>query len=115
MENGLKEMVRDLIARYIDAKPKRISLRLSDDRSEIRISGDGLEERLEYPLIISFTSFVRGVIKAYEEVYGKLRVIPISLREEVYENDKVSLDLYPTGGSGIFEVFVSYKEHSKKG
>ena len=61
MEDRLEKMVRDLIARYVDAKPKRISLKLSDDRSEIRISGEGLEESLEYSLTIPFTSFARGL------------------------------------------------------
>ena len=52
-------------------------------------------KRIEYSLTISFASFAEGVIEAYEEVYGKLRVVPVSLGEEIYENDKVSLDLYP--------------------
>ena len=55
------------------------------------------------------------MIEAYEEVYGKLRVVPISLREEIYENDKVSLDLYPSGGAGVFEVFVTYKDRERGG
>jgi len=50
---------------------------------------------MEYPLTISFASFAQGVIEAYEKVYGKQRVVPVSLGEEIYENDKVSLDLYP--------------------
>ena len=97
MSKKAGELVKDLIARYIDRKPGKISLKLSwnDDRSEIRISGNGLDERVEYPLTISFTSFAQGVIEAYEEVYGKQRIVPVSLREEIYENDKVSLDLYP--------------------
>lgn len=60
MEDRLERMARDLIAQYIDAKPKMISLKLDDDGSEIWISGDGFEEILEYLLAISFTSFARG-------------------------------------------------------
>ena len=57
------------------------------------------------------------MIEAYEEVYGKLWVVSVSFREEVevYENEKVSLDLYPTGGAGVFEVWVTYKEDRKRG
>ena len=54
-------------------------------------------------------TFAHGIIEAYEEVYGKLRVISVSFREDIYENDKVSLDLYPTGGAGRFDIFVKYK------
>ena len=116
MSEKAERLVKELIARYMGRKPKTISLKLSwDDRSEIRISGYGLNERVEYPLTISFTSFAQGVIEAYEEVYGKLRVVPISLREEIYENDKVSLDLYPSGGAGVFEVFVTYKDRERGG
>ena len=32
------------------------------------------------------------LIKAYEEVYSKLRVIPVSFREDIYKTDKTSLD-----------------------
>jgi len=55
-------------------------------------------------LTISFAGFAQGVIEAYEEVYGKLMVLARSFREEIYENEKVSLNLYPIGGTGIFEV-----------
>ncbi len=58
---------------------------------------------------IDFTSFAHGVIEAYREVYGELQVLPISFREEIYKNEKVSLDLYPTGSAGIFDIFVEYK------
>jgi len=70
---------------------------------------------MEYPLTISFASFAQGVIETYEEVYGKLRVVPVSLREEIYENDKVSLVLYPSGGAGVLEVFVTYKDRERGG
>ncbi|MEM2815845.1 MAG: hypothetical protein QXY34_01525 [Candidatus Bathyarchaeia archaeon] len=45
-------------------------------------------------------NIAHGVVEAYKEAYGKLEVVPISFREEVYENDKVTLDLYPTGSVG---------------
>jgi len=40
----------------------------------------------------------------------ELKAVPVSFREENYENDKVCLDLYPTGGAGIFDIFVEYKD-----
>ena len=52
-------------------------------------------KRIECLLTISFAGFAQGVIEAYEKVYGKQRVVPVSLGEEIYENDKVSRDLYP--------------------
>ncbi len=48
-------------------------------------------------------------MEAYRDAYGDLKVVPISFREEVYENERVSLDLYPTGGAGIFDIFVRYR------
>ena len=53
-----EEFVKDLIARYIGRKPKTIRQKLSwsDDRSEIRISGYELEERVKY--LSSFRSRV---------------------------------------------------------
>ncbi len=68
-----------------------------------------MDKTFEYSGTIPFTPFARGVIEAYEKVYGKLKVIPVSFREDVYENDQVSLDLYPTGGAGRFDIFVKYK------
>ena len=56
------------------------------------------------PFTISFTSFIRQVVESYEEVYGKLMVLAGSFREEIYENEEVSLDVYPIGGTGGFEV-----------
>jgi hypothetical protein len=41
-------------------------------------------------------------------------VVPISFREEVYENEKVALDLYPTGSVGVFDVYIEYKQHENK-
>ena len=57
-----------------------------------------------HPFTISFTSFIRQVVESYEEVYGKLMVLAGSFREEIYENEEVSLDVYPIGGTGGFEV-----------
>jgi hemoglobin-like flavoprotein len=65
-----------------------------------------LKEKVEYMQTIDFTSFAHGVIEAYEEAYDKLEVVPISFREEVYENDKVALDLYLIGSAGIFDIYV---------
>ena len=46
MSEKAGELVKDLMARYTGREPKTISLKLSwDDVSEIRISGDGLDEK----------------------------------------------------------------------
>jgi len=107
-----KEIVSELISRYIKAKPRRISLKLNwnDKRSLINLKGENLDETVGYSHAIDFTSFANGVLEAYKEVYGELKAIPISFREEIYENDKVRLDLYPTGSAGIFDIFVEYKD-----
>jgi len=112
-----KEIVRKLMSRYIKAKPRRISLKLNwnDRRSLINLKGENLDETAEYSCAIDFTSFANGVLDAYKQVYGELEVVPISFREEIYKNDKVSLDLYPTGSAGIFDIFVEYKDSSKNG
>lgn len=115
MEKGVEknptEIVRELVSRYIPAKPKRISLKLywDDKRSLIGLKGDNLDQTAEYFDVIDFTSFAHGVIEAYREVYGELREIPVSFRETVYRSDKVALDLYPTGSAGIFDIFIDYK------
>jgi len=107
-----KEIVRELVSRYIKAKPTRIRLKLnySNDNSSISIKGKDLDETADYHKAIDFTSFANGVLEAFREVYGELKAVPISFREEIYENDKVCLDLYPTGSAGIFDIFVEYKD-----
>ena len=114
--NDPKKVVRKLVSERIKARPKRITLRLSweDKKSSIRLLGDGLDEAVEHQGTIPFTPFAHGVIEAYEEVYGKLKVISVSFRENVYENDEVSLDLYPTGGAGKFDIFVRYKRRDEE-
>jgi len=110
-EKDSRGIVKELVSKYIQAKPKRVSLKLcwEGKRSTISINGDTLNQKTEYSQTIDFTSFAQGVLEAYKEVYGDLEVVPISFREEIYRNDKVSLDLYPTGSAGIFDIFVSYK------
>jgi hypothetical protein len=110
-EKNPREIVKELVSKYIPAKPKRISLRLYWDkkRSLINLIGDNLNQKMEYSQTIDFTSFGRGVVEAYKKVYGKLREIPVSFRETVYRNEKVVLDLYPTGSAGIFDIFIDYK------
>jgi hypothetical protein len=110
-KNSIK-IVKRLVSQYIQAKPRRISLKLywEDKRSTISISGDNLNQTIKNPQTIDFTSFAHGVIEAYREAYGDLEVFPISFREEIYKNDKVALNLYPTGSAGIFDIFIEYKE-----
>jgi hypothetical protein len=114
-EKKPREIVKELISQYIHAKPIRISLRLycEDKHSIISIKGDNLNQTIEHSQTIDFTSFAYGVLEAYREAYGELEVVPISFREEIYRNDKVSLDLYPTGGAGIFDIFIEYKQGQK--
>jgi hypothetical protein len=96
MENSPKKIVKKLTSRYIKAKPRRISLKLywNDKRSLINLKGNNLDETAEYFRTINFTSFANGVLDAYRQAYGELKVVPISFREEIYKNDKVSLDIY---------------------
>ena len=105
------EIVKELVSKYIEDKPRRITLKLDwkDDRSLISFRGDSLNETVGYDQCIDFNSFANGVLKAYREAYGELNVTPISFREEIYKNDKVSLNLYPTGSAGIFDIFIEYK------
>jgi hypothetical protein len=112
-EKDPKEIVKELVSRYIPAKPKKISLKLNwdDKRSLINLKGDNLDQTAEYFDTIDFTSFAHGVIEAYRKTYGELEVVPISFREEIYKNDKVSLDLYPTGSEGVFDIFVHYNKN----
>ena len=110
-EENPKEIVRKLISRYIPAKPERISLKLYwvDKRSLINVKGNDLDETAEYFQAIDFTSFADGVVDAYREAYGELREIPVSFRETIYKNDKLSMDFYPTGSAGIFDIFIEYR------
>ncbi|MEM3833330.1 MAG: hypothetical protein QW128_07060 [Thermoprotei archaeon] len=116
-ERKSREIVKELVFYCIQAKPKRISLKLDwkDKRSFLIIKGDNLDKTTECSGTIDFTSFAHGVLEAYREAYGDLEVIPISFREEIYRNDKVALDLYPTGSAGIFDIFIEYKDEGNKG
>jgi hypothetical protein len=111
-----REIVKEIVSQYVQAKPRRISLKLywEDERSSISINGDNLNQTIEHPQTIDFTSFAHGVLEAYREAYGELDVIPISFREEIYKNDKVVLDLYPTGSAGIFDIFIDYNQRTRK-
>jgi len=111
MNQNPKEIVRNVISKYVSEGPSRITLRLrwDEQHSTISLNGDNLNQTIEYQQTIDFTSFAHGVLEAYKEAYGELEVVPISFREEIYKNDKVSLDLYPTGSAGTFDIFVHYK------
>ena len=105
MERKTEELVKDGIARCMSRKPKMISLKLTrDDLYEIRIAGEGWEERVNHLFTISSTSFTLQVVDSYEEVYGKSMILARIFREEIYENEEASLNLYPSGGTGIFEA-----------
>jgi len=114
-ERSPKEIVKEIISQYTQTRPRKISLKLYWDnkRSSISFNRDTLNQTIEHPKPIDFTSFAHGVLEAYREVYGELEVVPISFREEIYRNDKVSLDLYPTGSVGIFDIFIEYKDKRK--
>jgi len=89
-----REIVKEIVSQYIQAKPRRISLKLywGDKRSTISINGDNLNQTIEHPQTIDFTPFAHEVIEAYKEAYSELEVVPISFREKIYKNDKVALD-----------------------
>lgn len=108
-----EEIVKEIVSQYLKNRPTKISLKLdwNAKHSVISVYGDGLSESIEKPEVIDFTSFAQGVIEAYKQAYGNLEVIPISFREEIYKNDKVALDLYPTGSAGIFDIHIKYKEN----
>ena len=112
VEKKPEEIVKELVSKYIKSKPSRITLRLDweNKRSSISIKADNLDETAEYFQPIDFTSFAHGVVEAYREVYGELKLVPVSFREEIYENDKLSIDLYPTGSAGVFDIFVEYRQ-----
>jgi len=116
-ERSLKETVKELVSQYIREKPRKISLKLywENNRSSISINGDNLNQTIEHPQTIDFSSFAHGVLEAYKEAYGELEVSSTSFREEIYKNDKVSIDLYPTGSAGIFDIFIEYKERKMLG
>jgi len=99
-----REMVRDIVSKYISEKPSRITLRLfwGEDRSIITVNGDWLNAPGRCPS----PPFAYGVVDTYREAYGEIKVIPVSFREEIYENDRVSLLLCPTGSAGIFGIYV---------
>jgi hypothetical protein len=105
-----KEIVKNLVYMFARARPNKISLELDLEKelSVISIYINELKLVSIQPKRIDFTSFAMGVMEAYEKVYGKLEVVPVSFREEIYKNDKVSLDLYPTGSEGIFDIFINY-------
>jgi hypothetical protein len=107
-----RELVKEIVLRYIEKKPRRITLKLNlklnEERSVIIIESGLGEEIIEIDRIIDFTSFGYGVVDAYRDVYGDLEIIPISLREDIYQNEKVSLLLYPTGSAGVFDIYVEY-------
>ena len=105
-----RELVKEIVLRHIEERPRRISLKLhfDEERSTITIEGDA-KRVIEIPQAIDFTSFGYGVVDAYREACGELEVVPISFRDEIYRNDKVSLLLHPTGSAGVFDVFVEYR------
>ena len=99
--------VKDVVSKYIHLRPKRITLELYEEYSVIRFSGEELDEEVQVG-DVSFSEFAYGVLEAYREWYDELKRVPLTLREEIYKNDKVSLRFYPTGMLGIFDIFVDY-------
>jgi hypothetical protein len=103
---AVRELVKRIVLRYIGEKPRRISLRLlwSEGKSLITID----DKTIEIKDIVDFTSFGYGVVDAYREVFGDLEVIPVDLRTDIYQNNRVKLELYPTGSLGVFDIYVEY-------
>jgi hypothetical protein len=50
-----REVVKEIVSRYIQANPRRISLKLywEDKRSSISIYGDNLNQTIEHPETIA--------------------------------------------------------------
>ena len=99
--------VKDIVSKYIHLRPKRITLELYEEYSVIKLSGEELDEEVQVG-DVSFSEFAYGVLEAYKEWYDELKRVPLTLREEIYKNNKVSLHLFPTGSAGIFDIFVEY-------
>jgi len=106
----MKDKVERIVREYIQMRPSRITLRLywKEEKSDIEIRIKDKTITITLPGIIPFTTFGHGVVEVFEETYGKLNTIPVSFREEIRRNDKVSLDLYPTGSIGRFDIFITY-------
>lgn len=105
-ETKPKGFVKELVLRHIKEKPRRISLKLAwEPVSAIKIG----DHEYETERVVDFTSFGRGVVEAFMETFGELRNVPVSFREDIYRNDEVEIDLYPTGSAGIFDIYVRYK------
>ena len=105
----LRELVKKIVLQYINLKPTRISLRLlwNKNSSLITIESDA-EKTIEIPEIISFSSFGYGVVDAYRETFGELELIPVDLRSDIYQNNRVTLELYPTGSLSRFDIYIQY-------
>jgi len=106
----MKDKVERIVREFINEKPDRITLKLhwKERKSDIELKFGRNTVVITLLGTISFSQFAAGVLKVYEESYGKLNVVPLSFREEIYKNDKVSLHLYPTGSIGRFDIFINY-------
>ena len=106
----MKEKVEKIVREFIQMRPSRITLYLywEEEKSDIELQLGDKTVTITLPGTVSFGQFGTAVLRVYEEVYGKLDVVPISFREEIHRNDKVSLHLYPTGSIGRFDIFISY-------
>lgn len=111
------ENLQELLEKAIKQKPTRISLRiksgegLETSTSEVeiaRLGENGVKTPFKTP--ISFTEFGEAVKEAFANAYGELKIVPISLREELLVNDNVMLRYTPTGSMGIFNIYVTHKE-----
>ena len=70
-----KEIVKELVSKYMKAKPRRIRLKLNykSDNSSVSIQGNDLNETVEYRSTIDFTSFANGVLEAYREALWRIK------------------------------------------
>jgi len=67
-EKNPREIVKELVSKYIQARPRRISLKLYwEGKRSIRINGDNLNQTIEHTQTIDFSSFAHGVLEAYRE------------------------------------------------
>lgn len=111
------ESLRKLLEKVVTQKPTRISLRIESGESWDTSTSEVETARFGEPSVktlfkrpISFTEFGEAVKEAFANAYGELKIVPISLREELLVNDTVMLRYTPTGSRGIFDIYITYKE-----
>lgn len=105
------EVVKKLVLDNVHEKLIRISLKLDFRRERSKIYFQDVDKTKVYEIkaVIGFSTFARAVRDAFEERFGEFKVDPLSFREDVLRNDRVELVLSPTGGLGLFDIWVNFR------